>query len=608
MNSLSHRAFTVRDPRVWAVPAAAVIGLALLAPGDHNAAVFHLLNAFGGESAIRAWSVIGVLGDGVVALSLCLLLARLRPELMRGIVLAILLTAVSVQVGKRVHDVPRPLATSDSRTVQFVGPQLRHGAFPSGHAATAFMLAGISILGFGLRRASWLPLALALVVALARVVIGAHWPIDVLAGALLGWCAAALGIEWSNRSRLARSAGAYRLMALLLSAFPLALLAGYETQYPVADWLARAIGALTLGAFLLPLHQRGDTMDTARPSSAREPLFPPRPPSPIPPRISIVIPVYDEAANLEELVRRIGAAMRRGGTSFELICVDDGSRDASASLLARLAQEHEWLRPICLIRNYGQSVALQAGFDHVRGELVVTLDGDLQNEPDDIPRLIAIMDAQPDIDLISGWRKERKDAVVSRKLPSVLANALISAVTKVHLHDYGCGLKLYRAPVIRDIRLYGELHRFIPALAAEVGARILEVPVTHHARTRGSSKYGIGRTFRVLLDLLWVKFLLRFLHRPMHAFGSMGIVLVLAGFGILAYLAVDKLVLGNDIGGRPLLMLGVLLSVIGAQIVATGLLGELLTRIYHEPQGRRLYVLRAPARPRPQRADETVAS
>ena len=321
-------------------------------------------------------------------------------------------------------------------------------------------------------------------------------------------------------------------------------------------------------------------------------------------QVSVVIPVYNEEDNLPELVERVGAALRRSGRSFELILVDDGSRDRSATVLAGLAASRDWLKPLYLIRNYGQSAALQAGFDAAQGEIVVTLDGDLQNDPDDIPQLLELLDAHPEIDVISGWRKERQDRTLSRKIPSMAANALISRVTGVKLHDYGCALKLYRAQVIRDLRLYGELHRFIPALAAEVGAKIVEVPVRHHARTRGQSKYGIDRTVRVLLDLLWIRFLMRFLHRPMQAFGGAGFALGLAGFLILAWLAFEKLALGHEIGGRPLLLLGVLLVLIGVQLVATGLIGELLTRVYHEPQGRAQYLLRQAPRPQPKAGDE----
>jgi len=309
-------------------------------------------------------------------------------------------------------------------------------------------------------------------------------------------------------------------------------------------------------------------------------------------QVSVVIPIYNEEANIAELVSRVGTALQSTGKTFELLCVDDGSRDRSAAALEALALERPWLKPLYLIRNYGQSAALQAGFDAAQGEVIVTLDGDLQNEPDDVPELLKMMDARPEIDVISGWRKERQDRAVSRKLPSTAANLVISRVTGVKLHDYGCALKVYRADVIRGLRLYGELHRFIPALAAEVGANIVEVPVRHHARTSGVSNYGIDRTFRVLLDLLWIKFLMRFLHRPLQAFGGVGLAFGAIGFLILAGLAYDKLVLGEEIGGRPLLLLGVLLALIGVQLVATGLIGELLTRIYHEPQGRPQYLLR----------------
>jgi glycosyltransferase involved in cell wall biosynthesis len=321
-------------------------------------------------------------------------------------------------------------------------------------------------------------------------------------------------------------------------------------------------------------------------------------------QVSIVIPVYNEEANVAELVERVGAALERSGKSYELICVDDGSRDRSANVLASLAERRAWLKPLYLIRNYGQSAALQAGFDAAQGEIIVTLDGDLQNDPDDIPQLLEFLESRPDIDVISGWRKDRQDRTLSRKVPSIAANLVISRVTGVKLHDYGCALKLYRADIIKDLRLYGELHRFIPALAAEVGARIVEVPVRHHARTRGASKYGLDRTFRVVLDLLWIKFLMRFLHRPMQAFGGAGLALGLIGVLVLAWLAFEKVALGHTIGGRPLLLLGALLVLIGVQLIATGLIGELLTRVYHEPQGRPQYLLRRAPRPVPAAKEE----
>jgi glycosyltransferase involved in cell wall biosynthesis len=312
------------------------------------------------------------------------------------------------------------------------------------------------------------------------------------------------------------------------------------------------------------------------------------------PLLSVVIPVFNERDNLPELVERLEAALAPlAARGFEVLVVDDGSTDGSRSLLAELAAARPWLLPLFLIRNYGQSTALQAGFDHARGQYVATLDGDLQNEPNEIPRLLAVLEADPEIDAVSGWRKQRQDRALSRRLPSWLANRLISAVTGVRLHDYGCALKVYRASITENLRLYGEMHRFIPALAVEAGARIVEVPVVHHPRTRGTSKYGLDRAVRVALDLLWVKFALRFLQRPLHAFGGVGLALLAPGGAILGYLAFDKLALGNDIGGRPLLLLGVLLALMGVQLLATGVIAELIMRVYHEPQGHRQYLLRS---------------
>ncbi|GAB2180498.1 glycosyltransferase [Denitratisoma sp. agr-D3] len=309
--------------------------------------------------------------------------------------------------------------------------------------------------------------------------------------------------------------------------------------------------------------------------------------------ISVVIPIYNEEENLPDLVRRVEEALAPSGFSFELICVDDGSKDDSARVLKSLAAQHPWLKPRYLMRNYGQTAALQAGFDAVQGRYTVTLDGDLQNDPLDIPGLVRVLETTPDINMISGWRKDRQDAAVNRKIPSMIANRIIAKVTGVKLHDYGCALKAYRSDLIRRIRLYGELHRFIPVLAAEAGAKILEVPVRHHARTKGVSKYGIDRTFRVILDLLLMKFMLRYLHRPLHFFGGAGLWMLTPGLGICAYLTLLKL-LGESIGGRPLLMLGVMLVLMGVQLIGLGLLGEILIRIYHEPEGRDQYRLRPP--------------
>ncbi|CAB1369235.1 glycosyltransferase family 2 protein [Denitratisoma oestradiolicum] len=309
--------------------------------------------------------------------------------------------------------------------------------------------------------------------------------------------------------------------------------------------------------------------------------------------VSIVIPIYNEEENLPDLVARVGEAMEPSGFSFELICVDDGSKDDSARVLRDLAARTDWLKPRYLMRNYGQTAALQAGFDGVQGRYTVTLDGDLQNDPLDIPALIRTLESRSDINMISGWRKERQDAAINRKIPSMIANRIIAKVTGVRLHDYGCALKAYRTELVRRIRLYGELHRFIPVLAFEAGAKIMEVPVRHHARTKGVSKYGIDRTFRVILDLLLMKFMLRYLHRPLHAFGGAGLWMGVPGLLICGYLSVLKL-FGESIGGRPLLLLGIMLVLMGAQLIGLGLLGEILIRIYHEPEGRAQYRLRPP--------------
>ena len=302
------------------------------------------------------------------------------------------------------------------------------------------------------------------------------------------------------------------------------------------------------------------------------------------PDVSIVVPIYNEVENLPDLVERIAQAMAGQALSFELLAVDDGSKDGSADRLRELAATRPWLRPVFLARNYGQSSALQAGFDRVRGRYVVTLDADLQNEPGDIPLLLQRLETDPGVDMVSGWRKDRQDAELSRKLPSRIANKLISSATGVHLHDYGCALKAYRRPIIDRIRLYGELHRFIPSLAKEAGARITEVPVRHHARTRGVSKYGIDRTFRVILDLILMVFLMRYRQRPLHAFGGLGLWMATPGLLMLAWLAGLKL-LGHDVGGRPLLITGVMLLLMGLQLIVAGLVGEMLIRIYHEGWG-----------------------
>lgn len=310
--------------------------------------------------------------------------------------------------------------------------------------------------------------------------------------------------------------------------------------------------------------------------------------------LSIVVPLYNEAANLPLLVEQLLAALRPLGRHFELVLVDDGSRDGSPAVLEDLNRRVPELVAVLLRRNYGQTAAMAAGFDASRGAVIVTLDGDLQNDPADIPLLLAQLGEG--YDLVSGWRHQRQDATVSRLLPSRLANRLIARVTGVKLHDYGCSLKAYRREVVDDLNLYGELHRFLPVLAAIEGARIGEVKVRHHHRRHGSSNYGIDRTLRVLMDLLTVWFMKRFLTRPMHVFGLGGLVAMATGLVMGLWLVGEKLLLGADIGDRPLLLATVLSLLAGVQLFCFGLLAELQMRTYHESQGRPIYRVRTTLR------------
>ena len=309
--------------------------------------------------------------------------------------------------------------------------------------------------------------------------------------------------------------------------------------------------------------------------------------------ISVVIPVYNEEDSLPDLVEQLLAAMRQIDESFELVLVNDGSTDRSGEVLSQLSSEVPELVCVLLRKNYGQTAAMAAGFDLSRGEIIVSLDGDLQNDPADIPLLISRL--RDGFDLVSGWRYQRQDAAIRRKLPSRIANRLIGLVTGVRLHDYGCSLKAYRREVLADMRLYGELHRFLPVLANIEGARIAEVKVNHRARQYGNSKYGIDRTFRVLMDLLTVWFMNRFLTRPMYVFGFGGIVAIFGSLLVSAYLLMVKWP-GEDIGTRPLLTFALVLGMAGVQLFCFGLLGELQIRTYHESQGRPIYRIRATLR------------
>ena len=315
------------------------------------------------------------------------------------------------------------------------------------------------------------------------------------------------------------------------------------------------------------------------------------------PSLSVVVPLYNEEGSLPHLLKQLLVALQPLGRSFEIVLVDDGSRDGTAALLQDMAARTPELVAVLLRRNYGQTAAMAAGFDASRGEILVTLDGDLQNDPADIPLLLNQLE-QNQLDLVSGWRHQRKDNTISRLLPSLLANWLIARVTGVKLHDYGCSLKAYRREVVADMNLYGELHRFLPALAFIEGARIGEVRVNHHPRRYGKSKYGIDRTFRVLMDLLTVWFMKRFLTRPMHVFGFAGLVSLGTGLALALWLVGEKLLLGVDIGNRPLLLMAVLAILSGVQLFGFGLLAELQMRTYHESQGRPIYRVRSTLRGR----------
>lgn len=311
-------------------------------------------------------------------------------------------------------------------------------------------------------------------------------------------------------------------------------------------------------------------------------------------RLSVVVPMYNEAESVEPLVARVHEALQDYPHPWELILVNDGSADGTwHALLAAARQYGPHVRVIDLQRNFGQTAAMQAGIDCARGDVIATMDGDLQNDPNDIPRMARRL-LEDDLDMVAGWRKDRQDDLVLRKIPSRIANRLIRKTTGVILHDYGCSLKIFRACVLKNVRLYGEMHRFIPAWLATqtTPARIKEEVVTHHARRYGQSKYGISRTFRVLLDLLSVYFFMRYKARPGHFFGSIGLAFGSLGGLILAYLTGVKLFLGEDIGDRPLLLAGVLLMLMSVQFLTTGVLSELIARTYFESGRARSYIIR----------------
>jgi glycosyltransferase involved in cell wall biosynthesis len=307
--------------------------------------------------------------------------------------------------------------------------------------------------------------------------------------------------------------------------------------------------------------------------------------------LSVVIPIRNEAASLVELHRELTDTLARWGRPYEIIVVDDGSTDDSFETLARIHALDPRLRVIRLRRNFGQTAAFAAGFDHARGRYIVTMDGDLQNDPADIPTMIEALERGADI--VCGWRRERKDTFLSRRLPSTIANSIISAVTGVHLHDYGCSLKVFRSEVVKPMKLYGEMHRFLPAIASEQTSSIIELPVNHRARRHGLSKYGIGRTIRVILDLLTVKFLLSYSTRPLQIFGLIGGTMGLAGAIVTGWLGIGRIAGSISLNQhQPLLLLGILLIFTGFQLVTLGLLAEMQARTYHESQNKPIYVIR----------------
>ena len=314
----------------------------------------------------------------------------------------------------------------------------------------------------------------------------------------------------------------------------------------------------------------------------------------------------NESPNVGELYTRITAALARSGRSYEIVCIDDGSTDETFQQLAALQASDSRVRVIRFRRNFGQTAGFSAGFAHARGRYIVTMDGDLQNDPSDIVPMIERAEREG-LDIVCGWRKDRKDPFLNRRLPSMIANAIISRTTGVHLHDYGCSLKVFRSDVVKPMRLYGEMHRFLPAIASEFGVRIGEQVVTHHPRVHGKSKYGITRTFRVILDLLTVKFLSSYSTRPLQMFGGVG--LLLGAFGTIACAWVTyQRFFGYQSANRPLFFVGIVMILTAVQLLMTGLLAEMLSRTYHESQDKPIYAIREILEEKPSRPREVIGA
>jgi len=308
------------------------------------------------------------------------------------------------------------------------------------------------------------------------------------------------------------------------------------------------------------------------------------------PEISIVIPVYNESESIDPLYKNLTPVMEKLGRPYEVILVDDGSTDRSYSKMQKIHEADSHYKIIRLRRNFGQTQAMRAGFDYAQGSIVITMDADLQNDPLDIPSMLRKMDE--DYDIVSGWRKNRRDKMLSRRMPSVVANRIISGLFNVRLHDYGCTLKAYRKDILDNIELYGEMHRYIPAVASWMGIKVAEIPVNHHPRKFGKAKYGISRTMRVILDLITIKFLLTYSKKPMQIFGLLGFISALTGFVITTWLIVERVFFDKALSTRPLFILAIFIFLVGIQLITMGLLGEIMMRTYHEGTGKPTYVVK----------------
>ena len=307
-------------------------------------------------------------------------------------------------------------------------------------------------------------------------------------------------------------------------------------------------------------------------------------------KLSVIIPIFNEEENIRPMFEELKAVLDTLGSEYEIIFVDDGSTDSSLQLLEQVAEECDQVVVVSFRRNFGQTAAMAAGFDYASGGIIVTMDGDMQNDPHDIPKLLATM--EQGYDLVSGWRFDRQDRFLSRRLPSMIANKIISVVTGVHLHDYGCTLKAFQREITDGLRLYGEMHRFIPAIASGLGSRITEIKVNHRPRRFGTSKYGISRTIRVILDLITVKFLLSYATRPLQVFGMLGVFSGGLGTLIFVLLVIQRQFFNIPLANRPLFLLAILLIFMGLQFISLGLLGEMQARTYHESQGKPIYAVR----------------